>query len=549
MRECSFKNACKPCRPGGIAGNDEAAAGRGFGNVDDQPSGGHQRAQPIRPFDQADGVSEGILDPEFIGFFRVFEPVQIEMPDLERAARIGLDQGEGGTRDIFGITRQGIDQGACEGRLAGAESPCEGNHVTRRQNGRDPGGEVTGPILVGNGNVSNTVCLIVHDCVCICRFAGEQDLNRRRQAPILVLPRPDPPGRSDKGPDDVTIEPAHERFSTDVAIIGAGPVGLFAVFQCGMLGMKCRLIDALDDIGGQCAALYPEKPIFDIPAQPEISAGDLIRALDKQMAPFEPHIHLNQQVTGLSGKAGDFRLTTSAGTEISARAVIIAAGVGAFGPKRPPLAGIERYEAQGPGLGVKYMVGAVKDFAGKRVVIAGGGDSAVDWAIQLSGIADKVHVVHRRARFRAMEESVRRMTVLAEDGSIDLVTPYQLQGLDGTDDHLEAVIVADLDGNERRIDADVLLAFYGLSQNLGPILDWGLGAGQGGIPADPATAETSVPGIYAIGDVSDYPGKLKLILTGFSEAAFAAHHAYTRVFPDKALHFEYSTTKGVPSAK
>jgi thioredoxin reductase (NADPH) len=148
-----------------------------------------------------------------------------------------------------------------------------------------------------------------------------------------------------------------------------------------------------------------------------------------------------------------------------------------------------------------------------------------------------------------MEESVRRMTVLAGDGSIDLVTPYQLQCLDGTADRLEAVIVADLDGNERRIDADVLLAFYGLSQNLGPILDWGLGAGQGGIPADPATSETSVPGIYAVGDVSDYPGKLKLILTGFSEAAFAAHHAYARVFPDKALHFEYSTTKGVPSAK
>ena len=338
-----------------------------------------------------------------------------------------------------------------------------------------------------------------------------------------------------------------ERFSTDVAIVGAGPVGLFAVFECGMLGMKCRVIDALEDIGGQCSALYPEKPIFDIPAQPELSAADLIRNLERQIAPFEPHIHLSQQVTGLAGKAGDFRLTTSAGVEIAAKVVIIAAGVGAFGPKRPPLAGIETYEAQGPGLGVKYLVRRVKDFAGKRVVIAGGGDSAVDWAIQLSGVAAKVHVVHRRARFRAMDESVRRMTDLAADGLIDLVTPYQLHALEGDNGTLSGVVVADLDGGERRIDADVLLPFFGLSQSLGPVHDWGLDADSAGIPVNGTTAETTVPGIYAIGDVATYPGKLKLILTGFSEAAFAAHHAYPVIFPEKALHFEYSTTKGVPS--
>jgi len=347
----------------------------------------------------------------------------------------------------------------------------------------------------------------------------------------------------------VTAPAVSEQFESDIAIIGAGPVGLFAVFECGMLGMSCRVIDALQDIGGQCTALYPEKPIFDIPAQPEISAGELIRQLEKQIQPFQPHIHLNQQVTGLEGEAGHFRLTTSAGVEIVAKAVIIAAGVGAFGPKRPPLAGIEEYEAQGPGLGVKYLVRTLRDFAGKRVVIAGGGDSAVDWAIQLSGIADKVHVVHRRANFRAMDESVRRLHLLAEDGLIDLVTPYQLHALDGAEGTLSAVVVADLDGNERRIEADVLLPFFGLSQNLGPIRDWGLGAGNAGIPVAAATAETSVPGIYAVGDVSDYPGKLKLILTGFSEAAFAAHHAYATVFPDKALHFEYSTTKGVPSGQ
>ncbi|MGJ3261104.1 MAG: NAD(P)/FAD-dependent oxidoreductase [Rhodospirillales bacterium] len=347
----------------------------------------------------------------------------------------------------------------------------------------------------------------------------------------------------------MTDKPQSERFSTDVAIIGAGPVGLFAVFECGMLGMSCRVIDALEDIGGQCSALYPEKPIYDIPGLPETSAGDLIRSLERQIQPFEPHIHLNQQVTGLEGEAGAFRLSTSAGTEITAKAVIIAAGVGAFGPKRPPLEGIEDYEAQGAGLGVKYMVRTVKDFAGKRVVIAGGGDSAADWAVQLSGVAAKVHVVHRRDRFRAMDETVRRMRVLADDGMIDLVTPYQLHALEGAAGGLTAVVVADLDGNERRIEADVLLPFFGLAQSLGPILEWGLGAGTGGIPTDPATAETSMPGIYAIGDVSEYPGKLKLILTGFSEAAFAAHHAYGTVFPDKALHFEYSTTKGIPSVK
>ncbi len=347
----------------------------------------------------------------------------------------------------------------------------------------------------------------------------------------------------------MTVTVGSERFSTDVAIVGAGPVGLFAVFECGMLGMSCRVIDSLEDIGGQCAALYPEKPIYDIPGLPETAAGELIASLEKQIQPFNPHIHLSQQVTGLTGSAGNFTLSTSAGTEIAAKVVIIAAGVGAFGPKRPPLAGIESYEAQGPGLGVKYMVRTVKDFAGKRVVIAGGGDSAVDWAVQLSGVADRVYVVHRRDRFRAMDETVRRMRLLADDGTIELVTPYQLHRLEGSGGKLEAVVVADLDGAERTIEADVLLPFFGLAQSLGPILEWGLGAGASGIPTNATTAESTVPGVYAIGDVADYPGKLKLILTGFSEAAFAAHHAYETVFPDKALHFEYSTTKGVPAGK
>lgn len=339
----------------------------------------------------------------------------------------------------------------------------------------------------------------------------------------------------------------NQTFSTDVAVIGAGPVGLFTVFECGMLGMRCRVIDSLDDVGGQCAALYPDKPIYDIPALPEVAAGDLIRALERQIAPFQPHIHLGQQVTALAGEAGAFRLATSAGMVIEAKVVIVAAGVGAFAAKRPPLAGIEAFETSGPGLGVHYMVRRTSDFAGKRVVIAGGGDSAVDWAVVLSGVAESVHVVHRRAKFRAMAESIQRMEALAGDGFIDLVTPYQLHRLEGAGSTLQAVVVADMDGNERRLEADVLLPFFGLSQDLGPLRDWGLGNAANGIHIQPTTAETSRRGIYAVGDVAEYPGKLKLILTGFSEAAFAAHHAHAVVFPDKALHFEHSTTKGVPA--
>jgi thioredoxin reductase (NADPH) len=344
----------------------------------------------------------------------------------------------------------------------------------------------------------------------------------------------------------LTVPTPQPAFSTDVAVIGAGPVGLFTVFQFGMLGMKCHIIDSLEAIGGQCTALYPEKPIYDIPGYPEISGGRLISALERQAEPFAPHFHLNQQVIGLEGNAGAFHITTSQNTMIAAKVVIIAAGVGAFGPKRPPLPNIETFEAAGPGLGVNYMVRRTKDFAGKRVVIAGGGDSAVDWAVILAGVAAKVIVVHRRATFRAMPESVRQLESLVEDGSVELMTPFQLAGVSGTDGTLQTVTIADLDGNARAIDADVLLPFYGLSQDLGPIRDWGLGDSRRGVAINPVTAETGRAGIFAVGDVAEYPGKLKLILTGFSEAAFAAHRAHDIVFPEEALHFEYSTTKGIP---
>ncbi len=332
---------------------------------------------------------------------------------------------------------------------------------------------------------------------------------------------------------------AHE---TDVVIVGAGPVGLFAIFECGMLRMRCHVVDALDMAGGQCAALYPEKPIYDIPGHPKIDAADLVDRLVEQAAPFHPTWHFGQQVTALVPDGDRFRVETSAGTRILARAVIVAAGVGAFGPNRPPLDGIEAYE----GRGVFYMVKRREDLRGKRVVIAGGGDSAVDWALALAGIADRIMVVHRRPKFRAAPESAVRLDALAREGAIELVVPYQLAGLAGRDGQLTGVDVATLDGKVRRLEADVLLPFFGLAMNLGPIADWGLDLEHSHIAVAPATCASSIPGIHAIGDIATYPGKLKLILSGFAEAAAAAHAIRERVFPGEVHHFEYSTTQGVP---
>ena len=334
--------------------------------------------------------------------------------------------------------------------------------------------------------------------------------------------------------------PHHE---TDVAIIGAGPVGLFAIFECGMLRMRTHVIDTLDMLGGQCAALYPEKPIYDVAGHPAIEAQELVHKLAQQAAPFHPVYHLGQQVTGLRQlEDGGFRLETSRGQTIGAKAVILAAGCGAFGPNRPPLDGLEAYE----GKSVFYMVHRREAFRGQRIVIAGGGDSAVDWAISLADVAEQVMVVHRRPKFRAAPESAARLDQLAESGKIDLVVPYQLHGLEGTNGHLSAVVVADLDGNERRLEADVLLPFFGLSMNLGPIAEWGLALDRHTVSIDPSTAATNIPGVFAVGDIATYKGKLKLITTGFAEAAHAAHAIHPLVHPGEALHFEYSTSKGVP---
>jgi thioredoxin reductase (NADPH) len=334
-------------------------------------------------------------------------------------------------------------------------------------------------------------------------------------------------------------------IETDVAVIGAGPVGLFAVFQCGMLRMRSVVIDALDSIGGQCVALYPEKPIYDIPAHPAIEGAALIHQLEAQAAPFRPAYLLGRRVERLVHEGETYLLGTGAGDEVRAKAVIIAAGAGAFGPNRPPLEGLAGYEATGA---VRFAVARREEFRGKRVVIAGGGDSAVDWALSLKDVAERVVVVHRRAKFRAAPESAARLEEAAAKGEVEMAIPYQLHGLQGDGGRLSGVVLATLKGEEKVVPADHLLAFFGLSMELGPIAEWGLGLSHSHVAVEPSTCMTSLPGVHAIGDIATYPGKLKLILQGFSEAAMAAHAIHPRVFPGEALHFEYSTTKGVQAA-
>ncbi len=332
-------------------------------------------------------------------------------------------------------------------------------------------------------------------------------------------------------------------LETDVAIIGAGPVGLFAAFECGMLRLSCVLVDALAEVGGQCTALYPEKPIYDVPAHPAISAGSLIEHLERQIAPFAAPRLLGRRVERFSGAAGAFTLGTDQGDTVRAKAVVIAAGAGAFGPNRPPLAGLAAFEASGC---VRYAVRSRESLRGRRVVIAGGGDSAVDWALALRGVASSIAVVHRRGKFRAAPEAAAQLDAAAAAGELALLVPYQLAALHGQAGRLAAVEVADLDGVSRTVSADVLLAFFGLSMDLGPLAGWGLALERGHVKVTAATCQTSLPGVFAVGDVSSYPGKLKLILQGFSEAAMAAHAIHPIARPGTALHFEYSTTSGVP---
>ncbi|MCA7010094.1 NAD(P)/FAD-dependent oxidoreductase [Wolbachia endosymbiont of Tribolium confusum] len=335
-------------------------------------------------------------------------------------------------------------------------------------------------------------------------------------------------------------------METDIVIIGAGPIGIFTAFQAGMLDMKCHIIDILDQAGGQCTALYPEKPIYDIPGYPVITAQKLIEQLMEQASPFKPIYHLSHKVEKISHNFDqNFTITTNAGTEVKCKAVIIAAGNGIFEPNRPPLSDILEYENKS----VFYSVNKISDFQGKTIVIAGGGDSAADWTVELSRIAKKICVIHRRKDFRCTPETRNKLELLENDGKIELVVPYQLHELVGNSGHLSAVIVKNIASKEEReISADFLLPFFGLSMNLGPINNWGIELEHGRIVVNSATLRTSRDRVYAIGDIATYAGKLKLILNGFAESAMACYDIY-KVIHNSPVNFQYSTSKGIHGNK
>ena len=336
---------------------------------------------------------------------------------------------------------------------------------------------------------------------------------------------------------------SHNADTPPVTIIGAGPVGLFAAFACGMLGIQSQIIDALSDVGGQCRALYPDKPIYDIPALTAISGNALIDNLAAQAAPFKPVYHLGQQVSALHGDvAQGFTLATSLGTQVTARAIIIAGGNGSFAPQKPPIVGIEAYE----NTSVFYTVLDRSVFAGKRVVIAGGGDTAVDWALLLNALGAQVTIVHRRDKFRAAPASVAQLQACVAEGKISYRVPWQLKAITGAAPQLDGVVIEDTDGNVETLPADILLPCFGIAAQLGALGEWGLELVRNQISIDQATAQTSVPGIYAAGDIAHYPHKLKLIATGFTESLQAAHAIYRQLHPDQPLHFVHSTDKGVP---
>jgi len=327
-------------------------------------------------------------------------------------------------------------------------------------------------------------------------------------------------------------------IKTDVLIIGAGPVGLFAVFELGLLDIKAHLVDILDKVGGQCAELYPEKPIYDIPGIPKTSAQGLVDALMAQIKPFGAQLHLSDMVETIERiGAPAFRVTTEMGKVFEAKCVAIAAGGGSFQPKRPPIPGIESYEAKS----VFYSVRKMDAFRDKRLLIVGGGDSALDWTLNLAPVASRVTLLHRRSEFRAAPDSVNKMMNLVNEGKIDFVLG-QVTGLEGESGMLRAANVKRNDGSTFHIACDAMLPFFGLTMKLGPVANWGLKMEGELIPVDTAAFETSVPGIFAIGDINTYPGKLKLILCGFHEAALMAQKAHRYVYPDKKLVFQYTTS-------
>ena len=330
-------------------------------------------------------------------------------------------------------------------------------------------------------------------------------------------------------------------IKTDILIIGAGPTGLFTVFEAGLLKMKCHILDSLTQPGGQCIELYPKKPIYDIPAYPEIIAGDLIENLLEQIKPFKPSYTLGETAMNLDKlDDGSFKVTTDKGTEIFAKIIAIAGGLGTFTPRKPNISNITDYEDKG----ILYMIKDPSEFKDKTVVIAGGGDSALDWSIHLSKISKKVILIHRRNEFRGANDSVASVQKLKDLGKIDVITPAQVSRLNGKT-KLESIIV-DIDGNENEIKTDYFIPLFGLVPKLGPIKDWGLNIENNAIKVNNSLDyQTNIDGIYAIGDVNTYPGKLKLILSGFHEAAVMCHSAYSKLNPDKRNILKYTTVSGI----
>jgi thioredoxin reductase (NADPH) len=326
-------------------------------------------------------------------------------------------------------------------------------------------------------------------------------------------------------------------IETDAVIVGAGPVGLFAVFELGLLDIKAHVIDILDKPGGQCAELYPEKPIYDIPGLPIVTGQELTDRLLTQIKPFGAALHLGQRVDALQRTSdGRFRLTTDIGTQFLAKVVIVAAGGGSFTPKRPPLAGIEAFE----GKSVFYAVRRMDDFRGRDVLIVGGGDSALDWTLSLQPVANRLTLLHRRDEFRGAPNSVEKMRTLVAEKKMDLRIG-QVTTLHGDSGALSGATIRTKDGEER-LACNRLLPFFGLTMKLGPVADWGLNLNENHIVVDTEKFETSEPGIFAIGDINTYPGKLKLILSGFHEAALMSHAAHHIVYPGKKLMFQYTTS-------
>ncbi|MDX5423393.1 MAG: NAD(P)/FAD-dependent oxidoreductase [Hymenobacteraceae bacterium] len=332
-----------------------------------------------------------------------------------------------------------------------------------------------------------------------------------------------------------------ERIKTDICIVGAGPVGLFAVFEAGLLKMRCHVVDALPVAGGQLSEIYPKKPIYDIPGFPTILAGELVDNLMKQIEPFHPGFTLGERVEQLDKQEdGSFIVRTSEGTEIACKVVVIAGGLGSFEPRKPAIENLERFE----GKGVTYMVRDPEMFRSKRIVLAGGGDSALDWAIYLAGIAEELTLVHRGSTFRGAPESAEKVLTMAEEGQIKLLLKSNVTDVQGNG-KVDSVTVMIDNETEYQIETDYFIPLFGLVPKLGPLENWGLDLEKGAIVVNTLDYSTNIPGVYAIGDINTYPGKLKLILCGFHESALMAQSAYNIIYPDKKFVLKYTTVNGI----